>query len=88
MPISEGKFLDLKKSSKTRKKNAVPNITRKFSIKNFHPLNMNSMKKEELEKLNSQKKIPIISSSHSAHEKSENNPIFQKLELDNGVKLT
>jgi hypothetical protein len=88
MPISEGKFLDLKKSSRTRKKNAVPIITRRFSIKSCIPdYNYNFLKKEEFDKYFPNNK-PVINSSVSACEKSENNPIFEKLEIDAKIKLT
>ncbi len=82
MPISDGKFLDLKKSSKTRKKNAVAIITKRFSIEKCIPDNNNFLKKEESDKYFPNNK-PVINYSQLACEKSENNPIFERLELRN-----
>jgi hypothetical protein len=45
------------------------------------------MKNEEKGKFYSNNK-PVINSSLSACEKSENNPIFDKLEIDPKIKLT
>jgi hypothetical protein len=47
---------------------------------------MNIMKKEEIGKFYSNNK-PVINSSLSACEKSQNNPIIEKLEIDPKIKF-